>query len=165
MHPLSQDASGKNGVITGTANLKQFLWELEGLYKLNPWLEAGIGARINSIESGLNINFIPPGGGGGMSQSEVKTNGWVDPVIVTRLKTWVNNKWLLALRADIGGFGVGSQFAWQLQPDIAFRASKLLQLGLGYRYLFMDYNHGSGSDRFYFNMEEYGFQIRIGFNF
>jgi hypothetical protein len=162
---LSQDASGKNGIITGTVNLKQFLWELEGLYKLNPWLEAGIGFRINSIESGLNINFIPPGGGTPTSQSEVKSNGWVDPLIVTRLKTWLDNKWLLALRVDIGGFGVGSQFAWQLQPDIAFRASKLLQLGLGYRYLFMDYNHGSGSSRFYFNMQEYGPQIRIGFNF
>jgi hypothetical protein len=160
---LSQDASGKNGILSGTANLKQFLWELEALYKLTPWFEAGIGARINSIESGLNINVSLPGDS--MSQSGNKTNTWVDPLIVTRLKTWVNNKWLLALRADIGGFGIGSQFAWQLQPDIAYRASKLLQLGLGYRYLFMNYNHGSGSDRFYYNMQEYGPQIRIGFNF
>lgn len=161
---LSQDASGKNGVLSGTANLKQFMWELEALYKLTPWLEAGIGARINSIESGLTLNVMSPGGGS-MSQSADKTNAWVDPLIVTRIKTWVNNKWLLALRADIGGFGVGSQFAWQLQPDIAYRASKLMQFGLGYRYLFMNYNHGSGSDRFYFNMQEYGPQIRIGFNF
>ena len=89
----------------------------------------------------------------------------VDPLIVTRLKTWLDNKWLLALRVDVGGFGIGSQFSWQLQPDIAYRASKLLQIGLGYRYLFMNYNNGSGSDRFYYDMEEYGPQIRIGFNF
>ncbi len=134
---LSQDASSKNGVISGTANLKQFWWELEGLRRLNPWLEAGIGARINSIQAGLNINVVTPGGGGSNRTGE-ETNTWVDPLIVTRLKTWLNNKWLLSLRADIGGFGIGSQFAWQLQPDIAFRASRLLQLGIGYR----DHFHG-----------------------
>src|SRR5580692_7350125 len=46
---LSQDASGKNGVLNGTATLKQFLWELEGLYRINAWLEFGAGARINNI--------------------------------------------------------------------------------------------------------------------
>ena len=161
---LSQEASGKNGVLNGTADLKQFFCELEVLYKLLPWLEGGIGARINSIESALNVTVLLPGGIS-RSQAEKKTNTWVDPLIVTRLKTWINNKWLLCLRVDIGGFGVGSQFAWQLQPDIAFRASRLLQIGVGYRYLSMDYNHGSGSDRFLYDMEEYGPQIRIGFNF
>jgi hypothetical protein len=161
---LSEAASGKYGVISGTASLKQFMWELEGLYRLNPWLEAGVGARINSIQAGLNINVSGPGTGS--NRTGEKTNSWVDPLIVTRLKTWVNNKWLLSLRADIGGFGVGSQFAWQLQPDIAFRASRLLQLGIGYRIISMDYNNNkSGGDRFVYDMDEYGPQIRIGFNF
>src|SRR5207342_2174339 len=43
---LTEDASTKNGVISGTVDLKQFWLELEGLYRLNPWLEAGVGARI-----------------------------------------------------------------------------------------------------------------------
>ena len=86
---LSEDASSKNGVISGTANLKQFWWELEGLRRLNPWLEVGIGARINSIQAGLNINVVTPGGGGSNRTGE-ETNTWVDPLIVTRLKTWVS---------------------------------------------------------------------------
>jgi hypothetical protein len=162
---LSQDASGKYGVLSGTANLKQFWWELEGLYRLNPWLEAGVGARINNITAGVNINYIPPTGGATKSGSDQKSNTWVDPLIVARLKTWVNNKWLLSVRADIGGFGIGSQFAWQLQPDIGYRASRLLQLGIGYRIISMDYNKGSGTDRFLYDMDEYGPQVRIGFNF
>ena len=161
---LSQDASTKGNVLNGTASLKQFWWELEGLYKLTPWLEAGVGARINSIQAGLSITTtgLP---GAGHSSAE-KTNTWVDPLIVARAKTWINNKWLLSLRADIGGFGVGSQFAWQLQPDIAYRASRLLQLGLGYRVISMDYdNKKGGSDRFVYDMDEYGPQVRIGFSF
>src|SRR5258708_30440322 len=59
---LTQDASTKDQVLSGTANLKQFWWELEGLYRLNSWLEAGIGARINSIKAGLDINTTVAGG-------------------------------------------------------------------------------------------------------
>jgi hypothetical protein len=164
---LSQDASGKNGVLNGTADLKQFWWELEGLYRLNPWLELGVGARINSIQVGLNVNASGPSGSNPQLFSTVKTNTWVDPLIVTRMRTWVNNKWLFQLRADIGGFGIGSKIAWQLQPDIGYRASKLLELGIGYRIISMNYENGTqGTDNYFlYDMNEYGPQIRIGFNF
>ncbi len=163
---LTQDASSKNGIISGTANLKQFLWELEGLYRLTPWLEAGVGARINNITAELNVNYNAPIGGGTTSGNGQKSNTWVDPLIVTRLKTVIHDKWLLQLRADIGGFGIGSQFAWQLQPDIFYRVSKLFQAGIGYRVISMNYNNNkSGSDYFSYDMEEYGPQIRLGFNF
>jgi hypothetical protein len=161
---LTQDASGKNGVLNGSATLKQFLWELEGLYRINSWLELGVGARINNITASVNINVITPVGGINMNSS--KSNTWVDPLLVARLKKVINEKWLFQLRADIGGFGVGSQFAWQLQPDIFYRASKLMEFGLGYRIISMDYNNDSGGgDRFVYDMDEYGPQIRIGFNF
>ncbi len=157
---LTEDASTKNGVVSGTADLKQFWWELEGLRRLNPWLEAGLGARINNITSGVNIVTQ-----GGATLSNSRSNTWVDPLIVARLQHWFDKKWLFSFRADIGGFGIGSQLAWQLQPDIFFRASRLLQFGLGYRIISMDYHTGSGSDRFLYDMDEYGPQIRIGFNF
>src|SRR5262249_21329921 len=48
---LGQSASSKNGVISGDASVKQFWWEAEGLYKVQPWFEVGVGARINSIEN------------------------------------------------------------------------------------------------------------------
>jgi hypothetical protein len=163
---LTQDASTKNNIISGTANLKQFLWELEGLYRLTPWLEAGVGARINSISAGVNINYNPPLGGASKPGSAQRTNTWVDPLIVTRLKTVIHDRWLLQLRADIGGFGIGSQFAWQLQPDIFYRVSKLFQVGIGYRAISMNYyNNKTGSDYFLYDMQEYGPQIRLGFNF
>jgi len=161
---LTQDASGKNGILNGTATLKQFWWELAGLYRINSWLEFGAGARINNITASVDINVITPGGGVKMNNS--KSNTWVDPILVARLKKVINEKWLFQLRADIGGFGVGSQFAWQLQPDIFYRVSKLMAFGLGYRIISMDYNNDSGGgDRFVYDMDEYGPQIRIGFNF
>ncbi len=163
---LSQDASSKNNVISGTADLKQFLWELEGLYRINPWLEAGVGARINDITSEINFHYNMITGGGSLTGYSKRSSIWVDPLIVARLKTVIHDKWLFQLRADMGGFGIGSQFAWQLQPDIFYRASKLLQLGIGYRAISVNYNNNkSGSDYFLYDMVEYGPQIRIGFNF
>jgi len=161
---LGQDASSKNGVISGKATVKQFWWELEGLYKVQPWLEFGVGARINSVQNGLNINVGPPGN---ISKNGNKGATWVDPLIVTRLKGAINNKWLLQLRADMGGFGIGSQFAWQLQPDVYYRVSRLFEVGLGYRIISMNYHTGTEHTDgwFLFDMEEYGPQLRLGFNF
>ena len=162
---LSEDASSKNGVIGGTADLKQIIWELEALHRVSPWLEAGLGARINSIENGLNVTYTSTIGGIVINKAGSKTSTWVDPLIIARARKWTdNNKWLFSLRADIGGFGIGSSFAWQLEPDIFFRASRLLQIGLGYRALWTDYSTGSGNDRFLYDMDEYGPLIRIGFN-
>ena len=161
---LGQDASGKNGILSGNATIKQFWWELEGLYKVQPWLEFGVGARINSVNNGLNVNISGPSGT--INKNATKGATWVDPLIITRLKGVINNKWLLQLRADMGGFGIGSQFAWQLQPDVYYRISKLFEVGLGYRILSMNYHtgtQGTGS-WFLFNMEEYGPQLRLGFN-
>ena len=162
---IGQDVSLKNGVISGDATVKQFWWEAEGLYKVQPWFEVGVGARINSIENGLNINFNGPGGSS--NKNVVRKETWVDPLIVTRLKGVINDKWMLQLRADIGGFGIGSQLAWQLQPDVYFRVSKLFQLGLGYRILSTDYHTGTEhtDSWFLFDLEEYGPQLRLGFNF
>jgi len=159
---ITEDASSKNGIAKGSLNVKQFLWELEALYSITPWWEAGFGVRINSIKTTLNINTTTQLGS--RMYSDAVTNTWADPLIVTRLKKWIDNRWLLSLKADIGGFGIGSKFAWQLQPDIAWKASKLLQLGVGYRFLSTDYEKGSGNSRFLYDMEEYGPQIRIGFN-
>lgn len=161
---LSQDASTKNGILSGTLSVKQFWAELEGLYRVQPWLEVGVGARINNVKDALNINVGPPVNANKYGE---KSATWVDPLIVARLKGAINNKWLLQLRADMGGFGIGSQFAWQLQPDVYFRASRLLEIGLGYRIISMDYHSGTQGtpDWFLFDMEEYGPQLRIGFNF
>jgi hypothetical protein len=161
---LGQDASGKNGVVSGKATVKQFWWEIEGLYKVMPWLELGVGARINSVKNGLNINVNAPGGT--ITKEGEKGAAWVDPLIAARLKGAINNKWLLQLRADMGGFGIGSQFAWQLQPDVYYRVSRLFEVGLGYRIISMNYHTGTEhtDNWFLFDMEEYGPQIRLGFN-
>ncbi|MDX2429596.1 MAG: hypothetical protein QNK35_01605, partial [Bacteroides sp.] len=68
-------------------------------------------------------------------------------------------------RGDVGGFGLGSDLTWQLQAYAGYRFTKVFQLTAGYRVLSTDYNNGGDSDKFFFNMKEFGPVIRFGFNF
>ncbi len=162
---LKQDVSGKYGVINGNVTVKQLMWELAGLYRVSPWLEFGLGARLNNLDCGTDINVDSTRISGPNHKSGNKTQSWVDPIIITRLKTIRNNRWILQLRADIGGFGIGSQLTWQLHPEVDYKFSNLFQAGIGYRVLSIDYNSGTGSDRFLYDMDLYGPEIRLGFNF
>ena len=114
-----------------------------------------------------NSDMIPQNniGGGTTSKSRSTSETWVDPFIVARLKSDAAKKFLYQLRADVGGFGVGSDFAWQMQAYAGYRFSKLFQITAGYRILGMDYDKGSGEDRFLYDMDISGAVVRFGFNF
>jgi hypothetical protein len=162
---LSQDAESKRGIISAVAGTKQFIWEAAGLRRINPWFDAGIGLRLVSMESSLDMNLDSTAVGGGGQRSKRISDTWVDPIIAGRIKLPAGKRWLFQLRADMGGFGISSNFTWQGQADVSYRLSKLLQLGLSYRILAIDYENGSGSDRFLYNVDMYGPALKIGFNF
>ena len=161
---LKQNLKTGPVIQSGEANAKQFAWELAGMRRLLPMLEAGVGLRLNSMKMGLDLvqNNV---GGGTTNRSRSTTETWVDPFIVARLKSDPAKKFIYQLRGDIGGFGVGSDFAWQIQAYAGYRFSKLFQITAGYRVLGMDYDKGSGEDRFLYDMDIFGAVVRFGFNF
>ena len=160
---LGSDVAGKNGILSGDATVKQLAWEWAGLYKLKPWLDAGIGLQLNGINSDLNLVV----NAGGMSQRRFRgiSQGWVDPSIIARVKLPLSQKLNFQFRGNIGGFGIGSDFYWQTQAYFGYRFSKLFQLSAGYRFIDINYKNGSGSDRFVYNMDTFGGVVRLGFNF
>ena len=163
MH-LEQEVAGKGGIVKGKAGAKQFVWEAAGLRKIKPWFDAGIGLRLVNISSSLNLEVdSTAAGGGNKSRSISKT--WVDPIIIGRLKLPAGNRWLFQLRADVGGFGIGSDFAWQAQADVYYSFFKLFRLGLGYRIIGIDYEKGTGNDRFLYDVDTYGMSLKFGLNF
>ena len=68
-----------------------------------------------------------------------------------------------SFKGDLGGVGTISDLPWQARAD--YRFSKLFQLGLGYRYIGMDYEKGSGNDRFLYDVNTYGPALKFGFHF
>ncbi|MEQ1587427.1 MAG: hypothetical protein ABL895_16195 [Cyclobacteriaceae bacterium] len=162
---LKQDATPGNVINYGNATVQQTAWELAGLYKINSWLEAGAGARLNNIGADVEVNHVKPGIGESITETASITETWVDPILITRVTAPLKGKWLLQVRADMGGFGVGSKFAWQVQADAGYKFSKLFQATIGYRYMEMNYSTGSDSDRFLYDMAILGPTVRFGFSF
>jgi hypothetical protein len=160
---LQQDITPNIIINSGEATAKQLGYELAGLYRIAPFLEAGVGMRLNSINSEVNIlrNRVL---GGTQSLGASLTRTWVDPIIVVRFTEDIDNKWLFVIRGDLGGFGIGSNFTWQVQGYVGYRFSKLFQTSVGYRAIGINYDKGSDADRFRYDMITFGPNIRFGFN-
>ncbi len=67
----------------------------------------------------------------------------VDPIIGGRFHMGLSERWLLSLRGDIGGFGVGSDLTWNASALLGYRLSERTTLAFGYRHLAIDYGSGN----------------------
>jgi hypothetical protein len=65
----------------------------------------------------------------------------------------------------IGGFGVGSDFAWQIYPIVGYRFSDLFELAGSYRAMSMDYTSDEGSDEFVYDLTTFGPQLGLPLHF
>ncbi len=153
---LEQDVRTNMLITGGSVSAKQLAWELAWLKRLAQWLEVGLAGRLVSLESGLDLITINGGETGSISKT------WFDPVIVVRSQGILKEKWLVQFRGDLGGFGIGSDFTWQIQANVGYKFSKLFQASAGYRIIAIDYNKGDGEDRFRYDVNTFGPVVRLG---
>lgn len=161
---LKQDVTANKLINSGNIGAKQMIWEVAGLARLFPFMEVGLGGRINYLQTSVDIerNVFHSGT---ESISGSYNNTWFDPIFITRFSTNIKDKWLFQLRADFGGFGIGSSITYQLQGYVGYRFNKVFQLTAGYRIYSTDYKTGEDENEFRFNMKEFGPVVRLGFNF
>ncbi len=161
---LEQEVTPGRILNSGTVSAKELIWEPAGFYRIFPFLEIGAGGRLNNIKTETDVRRnVFPAGTEEITGNHSKT--WFDPILITRLTGDIKDKWLFQFRGDLGGFGVGSDFTWQLQAYAGYRFTKLFQLTAGYRILSIDYDKGTDKERFIYNMDTFGPVIRLGFNF
>ena len=161
---LNQEVTPGTLLNSGDITAKQLIWEAAGLYRITSFLEAGVGGRLNYLDMGIDVRKNAfPAGTEEVTGEQSKT--WFDPVLIARFTTDIKDKWLFQFRGDIGGFGVGSDLTWQLHATAGYRFSKLFQMSLGYRILSTDYKTGEEPKEFLFDVNEFGPEIRFGFNF
>lgn len=161
---LAQGVKPSVLIQNGELSVKQLGWEVSGLYAVQPWLDLGIGGMLNSINSEVEINQSVFGGGT-INKSKSMTKTWFDPMLIARFHSKSNEKFVYQFRGEIGGFGIGSDFAWQMQAYAGYRFSKLFQITGGYRIISLDYETGSVASRFMYNVDTSGPVLRFGFNF
>jgi hypothetical protein len=73
---------------------------------------------------------------------------WVDPIVGLLVRSPDGRRAQFRLYTEIGGFGAGSEFAWQIFPNVGIRLTERLGFEFGYRSLGTDYESGEGGNHF-----------------
>lgn len=160
---LGSDVSIRPPVLEGKVEVSQTAFELAWLKHLTEHFDAGVSAVYNRITADGEITFNV--GQQSRTRSAGLTEDWIDPTIVARWTLPLGERWLVQLRGNLGGFGIGSELFWQLQANAVWRSSPRTQWSFGYRIIDIDYDRGQGPDRFVYDMATFGPVVKFGFRF
>ena len=115
-----------------------------------------VGGRYTKLDTELDF--------AGVADVSADKN-WVDPIIGVTYNRDMSEKFLIKTTADIGGFGIGSDFTWSATILGGYRLGSHSNLWFGYRYLDIDYDTGSGARKFEHDMAMHGPILSASFHF
>jgi hypothetical protein len=136
---------------TAEADFDETLFDLSGAWRFTKHWELYGGVRLVDIDANLELRLI-----NGTTLEADGSKTWVDPLVGLRYVTPIGKHWSFVGRADVGGFGVGSDFAWQVLTHFDWRISKHWGAAFGYVYLDIDYDDGDGQDYFLYDVAAQG---------
>ena len=150
---ISLDADQKLTIIEGGGFYRMIdevsLWQQDASGAGAFSADALVGVRYTALEAELDSSAEVFG-----DDFEHRFEGrrdWIDPFVGGRLQLRLTDDIDLALRGDVGGFGVGSDFTWNTQGLLGYRFllfGKAAAAWAGYRALGQDYEEGCCQDRF-----------------
>ncbi|HEX2839859.1 hypothetical protein [Hyphomicrobium sp.] len=162
---------GINGALSASLGLdyKQTIAEAGAVYEIaggQTAIDVLAGARYWHQEANLklavdaNLDISDLVVSRGIAVARSGGIDWVDPVIGARIRHRIAPGQELVLRGDIGGFGAGSQFSWNVLAaysfDICVSDGVTYSGVLGYRLLDVDYEQGSGRTRYEYDVLQHG---------
>jgi opacity protein-like surface antigen len=157
---LGATERGPGGVLKADIDLDQVGLSADFGYALNDRFTVLAGLRYVDLETQVEV-----GGPLGNQRSASVQQSWVDPVIGAQCSWPFAGQWSLNLRGDVGGFGIGSEFAWQAIATLRWQLSPRTGVGLAYRHLDMDYEDGKGDERFLYDLATSGPALGVIFTF
>lgn len=129
-----------------------------GLRRLTPVADLTFGMRWNVLQG--RIGFKGP-----LQKVAEETKQWVDPIVGVNLRTQGQGRLHAGFYTEIGGFGIGSKFAWQVFPTVGVDVAKRAALEFGYRWLDMNYESGADSTLFKYDVLTQGPVLGFAFKF
>ncbi len=123
------DISTKRG--SRVARVEQTLLEVDAFFRAPdlPRTDFFVGLRYIELDTRAT--------NAGVSASD--NASLVDPVVGARTVIPLSEKWAARLRADIGGFGLGTDLTWHGAFGFAYRMKNGGEIDLAYRLLEIDY--------------------------
>jgi len=156
---LGSAGRGPAGFVKADVDMDQVALEVDAGYEVIERLTVFGGLRY--IDLSVDIKTTGPLG----TQQGSGGEDWIDPVIGAAYTMPFADKWSFTLRGDIGGFGVGSDFAWQGVGTLRWQASERVGVVAAYRYIDMDYDTGEGAGYFEYDMSIAGPALGVVFTF
>ena len=143
--------------------LDQLIVDITGGYRFSPVFEALFGVRITDLSTSIRLERP-------ISGSELELGGsdtFYDPIFGARLSTPLdeNQKWWLQAHGDIGGFGVGMDFTWQVMANVGWKPAQWISIWGGYRALGQDFDNAGDREKFGATLTYFGPQFGVGFHF
>lgn len=157
---LGATERGRAGQAKADIDVDQLALAVAAGYALTDSLVVVGGLRYNDVSAEVEVT----GPLGNTADAETDES-WVDPYLGLQYSARLSEAWSLTLYGDIGGFGVGSDFAWQGIATFRWQFSERIGALAAYRYMQMDYESGSGSGRFEYDMAFSGPALGIVFTF
>ncbi len=157
---LGATERGPGGRLKADIDLDQVALEANAGYEVRERLVVFGGLRYNDLSAEVVAT-----GPLGNAQTAEGDESWVDPIVGAHYSIPLSDAWSLNLRGDIGGFGIGSDFAWQGVATFRWQFSGRAGALAAYRYMSMDYDDGQGSNRFKYDMAFSGPALGVVFTF
>jgi hypothetical protein len=153
-------APGPLGRVTASADMSQGAFAFYGLRRLAPSADLFFGGRINYLSANLRLNSPLA------VRSVDGSKTWFDPLVGVQLHTPASGKrWHAQVYAEIGGFGAGSDFTWQVFPTFGVNLAKWVSIDVGYRWLDIDYKTGENETLFTYDVLTQGPVLGFVFKF
>lgn len=157
---LGATERGPGGALEADIDIDQLALEVNAGYEVIERLTLFGGLRYNDLSAEVRARG-PLGNVVGAEGDE----SWIDPLVGAHYTIPITETWSATLRGDIGGFGVGSDFAWQGVATFRWQITPRVGTALAYRYMAMDYEDGSGRSRFKYDMSMSGPALGLVFTF
>lgn len=155
---MALGANGSLGPVGVEVDFDQGAFAFYGLRRLSEAADLSFGLRVNHLAGKLAI-------GSPLSLTVDQSETWVDPIVGLNLRSSLDRRVFARLYTEIGGFGMGSTFAWQIFPTVGVNLGRRSAIDFGYRWLDIDYENGEGNERFLYDTLTQGPVVGFTFRF
>jgi hypothetical protein len=144
-----------SGLIDTDVNSDTAQVALGGFYRVIDW-QWGNGSNGRPLSltieplAGLRWSYLRAeiefsGGGAAELPQADRSESFVDPLVGVRVGSALSERWEILTAVDVGGFGFGSDYSWNVQSYIGYRMTMFgmpTVLNIGYRALHQKYEDG-----------------------
>jgi hypothetical protein len=125
-------------------------------------IRSGIDARVDALKAALTSQITSlvtkP-----LNRTYSFYDNWADPLIGLRGRFNLNKVFYLTGETDVGGFGIGSDIAFQAYGGLGCQLTHNIFSEVGYRYLYDDFRDESVG--YLYQLSTRGVQLKVGLRF